>query len=61
MIINTDEWLTAAEAEQSYNLFSGCIRQDIRRNKFDPADIVKLGHTWLVKISALDRYKKESE
>lgn len=61
MIINTDEWLTAAEVELKFNLFSGCIRQDIRRNKFDPADVVNLGHTWLVKISALDRYKKEPE
>lgn len=61
MIINTDEWLTAAEAETKLSLFSGCIRQDIKRKRFSESDYVKLGHTWLIKITALDRYRKESE
>jgi hypothetical protein len=57
MIINTDEWLTAAEAENSINKFAGFIRQEIRRGKLDPEEYTKIGHTWLVKKTALKKYE----
>lgn len=58
MLINTDEWLTAAEAEKKYNHFAGYIRQEIRRKHLQEPDVIKIGNTWLVKIEVMEKKRK---
>lgn len=65
IIINNVEYMNAAEIEKTYDLFSGSIRQDIRRDKtrkkpkFLEGEYIKSGRDWLVSIEAVKRiYKK---
>lgn len=59
-----DEILTAKEAEIRWGLSDGLIRQRARKTPeiFNPGEIRKSSHTWLITTDAMERlYGKEKE